>query len=519
MAKKKDEGLSYLQIPVPEARKYYTMTKRSWSGYNRRYTIDTGELSFEKNISTAEAPYLTPSEKREEYASGYYGNGKTPISLFGFDGFLIVIYYKSGKLFVDYITEENGEKTVYTGILNSNATQEDTIIQRSVVQFNVYKTGDDIINGEYEKRLLIFPDRKSMYFEKDELLGDGKNKTGYDFKLYDMNSSAGFPDIKYAAVHLSRLFGVGDDMVYASGFNDYTNWELDTADEYSENNAWCSQAQANTKANSDFTGITVYQNHVVAFKKGYMHELYNTKNPFRIQDIYAEGTIDNRTVQEVDGQLIFVSGGGVKIYTGANPRDIGYSLGIDKFTYAVSGTDGRNYYLYCDDGTAETTPENAKIFVYDTYTGEWSEQAAEKDGDGADVRFLGFAHNKNGLYTLSDTGVIYRLNTGNYNHSWCFETDLITNQTADIKHLKKLQMLCDLGDEASVKVYILYDNEKFDENVSHLAFSGGGGGTKAIRIKPRQTAHYGMKLHIEGYGYAKLYEAELMFEAGGDLYV
>lgn len=519
MAKKKDEGLSYLQMPLPGSRKYYTMTKRSWSGFNRRYTTDTGELAYEKNISTAEAPYLTPSEKREEYATGYYGNGKTPISLFGFDDFLIVIYYKSGKLFLDYICLEDGEKAVYTGLIKSGATVADTLVQRSVVQFNVYKTSDDIINGEYEKRLLIFPDKKSMYFEKEELLGDSKNKTGYDFELYDLDSSAGFHDIKYAAVHLSRLFGTGDDMVYASGFNDYSNWELDTADDYSENNAWCSQAQANTKANSDFTGITVYQNHIVAFKKGYTHELYNTKNPFRIQDIFAEGAIDNRTIQEVDGRLIFVSEGGVKIYTGSTPRDIGYPLGIDSFTYAVSGTDGRNYYLYCDEGTAESDPKNAKIFVYDTYSGEWSEQECEKDESGADVRFLSFAHNKNGLYALSDTGTVFRLNTSNYAHNWCFETDLITNETADIKHLKKLQMLCDLADEARLKIYLLYDNEAFDENVSHLAYTGEGDGMKAVRIKPRKTAHYGIKLHIEGYGYAKLYEAELMFEAGGDLYV
>lgn len=604
---KKENKLTYLQMPLPESGKAYKMTKRSWSGLNKRQTIDTGALSMEENISTLEAPYLTPSQEWKAVSKVSYeaSDGKFPISMFGFDDFLIVIYRIGATIKVDYITiDENGYSTTYTGTLvddveevekfaslkgmgsdNINPSAYYWCVEKqefyvyktdweiikpasSVVQFNVYKLSEDIVHGEYEKKLLIFPDKKSMDFkittgdftisdmhddvlvktfepwEKVETDKDGTATSvmvstppetashNYYYqnaetkKMYrwvddesdsensgweEMNSPLTYPDIKYATVHLSRLFGVSNDCVYASGFNDYTNWNLDSVDEYNESNAWCSQAQSNTKAGGVFTGITTFQNHVVCFKRDFMHEIYNTKNPFRIQDIYAEGTIDNRTIQDVDGSLIFVSEDDVKVYTGGNPRVIGYYLNMSKYVEAVSGTDGRNYYLYCEG--IEDYEEVKRLFVYDTLVGQWSEQRVENT-------VLNFAHNKTGMYALCSDGHIYQLDTADYGHEWRFETDLITNETVDIKHIKKIQMLADIGENTNIKVYMLYDDEQFSEN-SHLVYESPEGetGRRAIRVKPRQTAHYGIKLHVEGKGYAKLYELELVMQAGGDLYV
>lgn len=610
MAKKKDEGLKYLQMPLPSGRKASKMTKRSWTGLNMRQTIDTGALSRECNISTLEAPYLVPSERREIYMDGY----TRPISLFGFDDFLIMIYRAGDSVYVDYITADD---EVYTGMLQNEGASSDDEFPRSVVQFNVYDTPTDPIDGKYIKKLLFFPDKASMFMNivsagsnpedwaEEELneadtdvmycYDDGNDKYYYVVNIikttdedgevsysrevtqkgvkgyfscdgmsvlikeyinstaetdesgatiYPPPESAGheyyykntyneevyryreyetedggtaygwkvetppaMPPIKYATVHLSRLFGVSDDRVYASGYNDYTNWNIDTVDGYNESNAWCTPAQSNTKAGGVFTGITTFQSHVICFKRDFMHEIYNTKNPFRIQDIFAEGTIDNRTIQDVDGRLIFVSGDDVKIYTGSNPRIIGYYLNMKEYTKAVSGTDGRCYYLYCEDANNEK-----RLFVYDTLVEQWSEQSI-------DVGILNFAYNKNGMYMLSEDGEIFKMDTDNYKHSWSFETDLITNQTVDIKHVKKIQMFAEIADGAKINVYLLYDDDEFDEDTSHLVYSSDRYGQTAIRVKPRQTANYGVKIHVEGYGYVRLYELEIVVAAGGDLYV
>ncbi len=501
---------------------------------------------MENNISTLEAPYLVPSQKRISILDDY----TRPISMFGFDDFLLVIYRSGTSIYVDYIIydADEDEYATYTGTLQNGGASSADEYPRCVVQFNVYDTPTDPVSGKYVKKLLIFPDKKSMDFEitedgftisdmsvlvKEFTPSGDKNtppdtashnyyyrntKTSDVYKWVDDTSNSensgwkvsvppAMPDIKYAAVHLSRLFGVDDDRVYASGYNDYTNWNLDTIDEYNESNAWCSPAQSNTKAGGVFTGITNFQGHIVCFKRDFMHEIYNTKNPFRIQDIYAEGAIDHRTIQDVDGRLIFVSADDVKIYTGSNPRIIGYYLNMSEYVNAVSGTDGRCYYLYCEDAD-----ENKRLFVYDTIAEHWSEQAIHDT-------VLSFAHNKHGMYMLCADGYIYKMNTGNYRHSWSFETDLITNETVNIKHIKKIQMFADIASGANIKAYILYDDEEFDENTSHLVYESTGYGQKAIRVKPRKTASYGIKLHIEGYGYVKLYELELFMENGGDLYV
>lgn len=515
-----------MQMPLPKGRKYSKMTKVAFGGLNKRQTIDSGELSMAKNISTNEYPYLVPSKLKERIKRGY----TNPISMFGFDNFLVVVYRVDGAIKIDYIAydESNDTHPTYTGTLKASGATEEDDVQRSIVQFNVYTEGETgtIVDGTFKKRLLIFPDKKSMFFDLDDLLNDTGNKPeGDDFALYDMDANGVVtPPIKYATVHLSRVFGVDDNCVYASKFNDYTNWMLDTSGDdvdsgYDESNAWMSQTQSNTKADGNFTGITNFQGHVVCFKRDFMHEIYNTKNPFRIVDVYAEGAIDNRSIQDVDGKLIFVSDDNVKIYTGSNPRIISHNLNMPKYTYAVSGTDNRNYYLYCEDLEGE-----GYIYVYDTFTDMWSEESTIR-------RVISFAHNKNGMHILYEDGTIYRYSDfGYYDRSWEFETDLITNKSVDIKHIKKLQMLAEMVVETELKVYILYDDETVGDIIvtegsldKRLVFKkekkDSGREKFPIRVKPRKTANYGFKLHIEGKGYVKLYGLEIFVEQGGEMYV
>ena len=55
--KKKDENkLTYLQMPLPSSAKYSKMTKVAFGGLNKRYSLDSGELSMENNISSKEYP-------------------------------------------------------------------------------------------------------------------------------------------------------------------------------------------------------------------------------------------------------------------------------------------------------------------------------------------------------------------------------------------------------------------------------------------------------------------------------
>lgn len=332
------------------------------------------------------------------------------------------------------------------------------------------------------------------------------------------------PNLKYVTTHLSRLCGVDDSRVYVSGSNDYTNWALDDAiEDDNASGAWVSTSQSDSKKDGNFTGITTYDGHVVCFKKDYMHEVYGTKNPFRLYDIYADGTIDNRSICEVAGRLIFVSENGVKVYTGSAPKEIGYKLGVDKFSEAVAGSDGRCYYLYC------VADKEEHLFVYDTLVGEWSERALPELGKGK-ASVINFAHNDCGMYMLCTDGMIYRLDTDEYNgQKWSFKTDLFSNKSVDIKHLRKIQLMAEFGSGSSLEIYGVYDNSDRRNSVGKhdgvskevLLYTSPDGvsGRHAIRIKPRKTANYGFKLRFEGEGYVKLYQMEIGITGGGEQYV
>lgn len=549
MAKKKQEAtLSYLQMPLPSGGKYYKITKTAFGGLNRRCIQDSGEMSQMENISNREYPYLVPAPTTKEVYKYYYN----PIGIFGFDDFLLIIYRDGEFIKIDYLTETKK----YTGFLQvGGATEADEAIQRCVVPFHLYDTATDPLTGKFVKKLLIFPDKKSMDFEitEDNFAVDDMSvnvmeytnkkdpytppdtashayyyRNIYNNDIYrwvdDASDTANsgwkvstpptVPNIQYATVHLSRVFGVDDSRVYASGYNDYTNWNLDTVEESNESNAWVTPTQANTKAGGSFTGITAFQNHVICFKQDFMHEVYNTKNPFRLQDIYAEGAIDNRTIQEVDGSLLFVSADGVKMYTGSNPRIIDTKLAVLQYDYAVSGSYGSEYHLYCK------TDSGYHWYVYDTNTELWSEREAPGI-------VLGFATNNNGMYMLCKHGCVYRVDSQSY-AGWSFSTEMVMNKTVDIKHVKKIQMMVEIPRTIRTEESLV-DNSGANFEV-YLVYDGNGSGTKVfssdgrtgrfpVRVKPHRTAHYALQLLVKGTGFVRFCGMELFLEDGGDMYV
>lgn len=549
--KKKEQSLQYLQVPLPNLNQdAFRSIKVVWGGLNKREFYDSGEMSAESNISTSKYPYLTPSEKRIEYCDIEFPN---PIGLFGFEDCLFIVnwdknilgdfwesdefeFSQSGgpsKLGIygnlarhqqhknmpewvnrDFILitrlRKQGNSLVRTTRImyegtDPGVTKTKKEEQRSLVRFNVYTNPDLPLKSDLDKRILIYPDKISFNF---------LNKVSFEIEPFGIAPGRTVPDIKYATAHNSRVFGVTNNVVFASRYNSYDNYTTDNAAVSGAGNAWYSLSQSNTDADGDFTGITTYGDRVVCFKKDFMQEIYNNKNPFRIKDIYAEGCIDNRTIQEVDGTLFFVSEDNVKIYTGGNPEILSYNLGIKKYQNCCAGNDGRNYYLYCEDEN-----NNGAIYVFDTYTKLWSRQSVE-------YQVVGFAKTTEGLFLLSKEtddagatyyGKIYKIDTNDYNHEWSFDTEIMTaidgTRTVDIKHLRKIQLMADFGEGSTLEVYAIYDED--ETNKQMLCNISGKTGVHPIRMLVRKSANHSLKLRFEGKGYIKLYEMELITTAGG----
>ena len=185
MAKKKEQELTFGQMPYPQASDSYRMQKVSWTSLNKRQTANTGSISHEINISTAEAPYLTPSEARrdilalklEEWTDGDKGY-TNPLAMFSYNDMLLVVYRIDTKILVDYLIltkfNDGDPDNKYNGNIDKRYTciakEYDSVTEakamdkeiRSMVLFRVYDTITDVLSGGFINKLLLFPEKVSM---------------------------------------------------------------------------------------------------------------------------------------------------------------------------------------------------------------------------------------------------------------------------------------------------------------------------------------------------------------------
>jgi hypothetical protein len=414
-------------------------------------------------------------------------------SLAAFDDFLIVVYRSGTSLYLDYVLTD-GSDAVYTGKLkDGTATEADDEIHRSIVQFNVYTTPTDPVGGAYDKKLLIYPDKVSMDFFITE--------NPIAFAQLDVGQNI-TPDIKYATVFQSRLFGVDDARVYASGFNDYSNFDLDTADEENSANAWMSTAQSDYRADGDFTGLITYDNHVILFKRDFMHMVTNNKNPFRLVDIPYGGAIDNRAMQGVKEKLVYVSTDGIKYFTGGFPHKMSLELNIDEYTDGVTGVYKDTFYVYQQEDGIN------KAFTWNADFEQWSCEILPGE-------CVGMGNNNNGFYALCTDGLYRRSKDYGYG-SWWFESDVSMVGTTELKHIKKFTVYADLDDSAGFDVYLLKGAEAFNADTSMKILSANDSTKHVFPTFENVTEAWGHKLHFEGNGMVKLQAVEIRYAYGGD---
>ena len=495
----KNDTISYLNAAIPQNENKYSRIVWGWRGLNRTDKFDTGQITDCSGV-VIDPPYVLPSKNVHLYSMDY----AEPISIHGFDDNLLVIYREDGKIKVDYRTPDGD---VYTGVMGIAEGNESDFDPRTAVQFNVTEGTENIVSATYNRKILIFPDRYSMDFE-----------ISGDFEPAGLGNT--YPTIKYVTVYGSRVFGVDDNLVYASYHNDYARWDLDTADDSSEANAWVSMSQSSAKSDGKFTAIATYDNHVVLFKKDFMQLVYGNNNPFRIVDIGAIGCDNPYAVTETERTLYFASPDAVYAFTGGYPKKISEDLGIKDFTGAVLGSYKDTTYLYAQDS------------LYTYKNGVWSSLGSVDGG------IRQFATLDYGIAALTGDGSIVFLDweagafggdaEAEYPEEWWFETDFMALGRLDVRRIKKVSLLCDVREidededgknDDYAEVYLLKDGEKFDPVTSLLVGRTEGAGQVLLRVLTNQTSAYMHRLRIVGHGYVKVYAAEIKLSWGGEVYV
>ena len=502
MAKKNDNTFLYGSQYIPSAETKYRIIRWGWNGIDKNDVIDSGKITDSSGV-ICDPPYIVPALKILDMKKSY----SYPIGLSSQNNKILALYRDSeGNIAGDYFGDkilQTKNKITLGAATGKEAGNSPEFERRTVSQFNVATGTENIVQATYDRKMLFFPDKRSSPL----------NITS-DTSAATLGES--YPSLKYGAVYCSRLFGVTDNYVFASKYNDYAGTELDTADDTNTANAWVSMSQSNVKADGKFTAIASYDNHVVLFKRDFMQLVYNNKNPFRIVDVGEYGCVSQYAVCESGGVMYFVSPKAVYAYGGGTPKRIDKDINITSYPDdAALGAYGGALYMGIGD----------KIYVYKN--GAWS---VFRDN----IEVLQFASTDSGIYALTKDGKIYALDYSEDVYSdyvdaygdssvtddgaWWFETDFFAAGRIDVRRVKKISLMCEIDNGADVSVYLLKDGEKWSAS-SRKVLESNTGGMRMLRQMIRQTSGYIHRVRICGHGKVKFYALELQISYGGDLYV
>ena len=484
--------MTYLSSYVPEPNATQRSVKTSWAGLNRKQTQDTGELSSAQNISVKDLPYLKSAEFAKHIWTIPDGNCEI-VSIHDVgEGAYVIIYRWLSEPYTLYVKHFYGDGSAKT-IGGFEVAEGD--LKPSVAVFNVYKdVNTNIVTATFERKILIYPYCYSY------------NPNLPTPKLETFNTSGNaVPKLKHVTVLNGRVFGVLDGKIFASTWNDYTNWELPASNTPTEDMprmAWVSTTQSDIDASGEFTGITVYNGQVIGFKRNFMHMIYNNKNPFRIVDIAKIGAISQSAICEVNQVLFFVAEDGVYAFSGGYPKRISDKLDISVSDWegAVLGGDDTTLYCY--------VPSQKETYTYDTVNGAW----------GCTVEDATMCATVNGecLFIRGDS--IYKFG-GNPNASFEFETDVSFGGALVEKKIKRLRLQVSHKDHIDgdyIEVAILKSDGQW---TAIKEFRPDEDCSTVLSMLTRMTCDFGQKIRVEGKGNWVIKYLQIDYEAGGEKYV
>ncbi len=455
----------FMKAVLPDGENRCKVKKNQWGGLDRSRTFDSGGISEAKNIDTSFLPALrsAPAPKKLSDACG------TPLGAFAGDGYLFTVYAANGKIYAKRIAGE----TETVAVLSDDG---DDVRERCIVPFNRYTAPLDPLSGTYEKLLLIFPDKKCCSAELDS-----------NINFADISNEP-MPDIKYATVHLSRVFGVDGDRIYASAFNDCGDFKLDTASDIGASNAWATTSQSDTRASGGFSAVACCDGYAVCFRRDFMQQVYNNKNPFRIVDIGTWGCFDNFSHCTWNSMLVFASESGIWLYSGGYPRLISEKLGIKDFSGTRLAANGDQLYAY--------VPSEDRVFTYENTGNSWGER--EISG----IAIMTASGNE--VYALKKDGSVWLVDGGEYGE-FCVETDFMSLGIQNPKSLKGVAATAELGENSSLEVSLVYANGEL------RAVSSTSPGLQVLRTAVRTRRSDFAKVRLSGRGKVDMFGLSVSF--------
>lgn len=312
------------------------------------------------------------------------------------------------------------------------------------------------------------------------------------------------PDFDFVCECRNRLWGCryGHDgtrtvnEVYASALGDFKNFRqyLGLATD-----SWT----ASVGSDGAWTGAVNFLGHPCFFKENRIHTV--TVAPgggHRLEETVCPGVRRGcaKSLCVVDDSLCFVSPGGVSVWQGGFPQEVGAPLGEARFQNAAAGAVDGLYYLSLQSESGWS------LFCYDTRRGLWYREDA--------LQVAQFAEAGGELYALAADGRVLALKgtvgTAEADFDWLAEFGLERAVGPERQYLSRYSLTLRLSPGARVTVWLEYDGDGLWVESGSVE----RGGCVTLPIRPRRCET--VRLRLTGRGEAALLSLARIREVGSD---
>ena len=236
--------------------------------------------------------------------------------------------------------------------------------------------GDCVVYAVTENSLCVRADPAGDYFYGTLVQNaaaaqwqsmDGKQHRSVD-AAQTVSMERRVPELDFVTECDNRVWGCNsrENVIYGCKLGDPTNW-------FSYRGIAADSYAVTVGSDGAFTGAASCMGYALFFKENTLHKLYGSKpSDFQLSSLRCRGVAKNaaRSLCVLNETLYYLSPDGVMAWDGSLPTKVSGALDAAKLANvqsAVGGAlDGR-YYLHI-------SRESARLLVYDTEKGLWSEE-------------------------------------------------------------------------------------------------------------------------------------------------
>ena len=312
------------------------------------------------------------------------------------------------------------------------------------------------------------------------------------------------PTLEHICTANNRLWGCSGDTVSGSKLGDPFNFFVFdglSTDSFS----------VESGSPGSFTACFTYLGYPVFFKEDSIFKLYGSKpSDFSLVASMSAGVAagSHKSLAVAGEMLFYLSPAGVMCYGGGVPSPLNEVFGGVRYHQGVGGSDGMKYYISMKD-----RDDVRHLFVYDTARGLWHREDEVVVTDFRrrkgvlymvveDTELMAVAGDTEGLSGETESAVTWKAEFGNF-----------IQHSPDKKAVTKLQLRYRLSGNASMKVWISYDDKSFIPVGSVLT----GGETRScyLSVIPERCDHF--RLKVEGIGDGRIYSLSVEYSPGSEL--